>query len=58
VIFAPGNLYTSTNPNLLVTGIPEALQTAQVSLIYILNLLTRHGEIDGYTASQQVTTIA
>ena len=58
IILAPGNLYTSTIPNLLVIGIPEALQTAQVPLIYILNLMTRHGETDGYTASQHVTTMA
>ncbi len=58
VIFAPGNLYTSTNPNLLVIGIPEALQIAQAPLIYILNLMPRHGETDGYIASQPVTTMA
>ena len=58
IIFAPDNLYTSTIPNLLVTGIPEALHTAWAPLIYILNLMTRHGETDGYTASQHVTTMA
>jgi len=58
IIFAPGNLYTSTIPNLLVTGIPEALQTARAPLIYILNLMTRHGETDGYTASQHVAKMA
>lgn len=26
IVFAPGNLYTSTVPNLLVKGIPEALR--------------------------------
>ena len=58
IIFAPDNLYTSTIPNLLVTGIPEALHTAWAPLIYILNLMTRYGETDGYTASQHVTTMA
>ena len=58
IILAPGNLYTSTIPNLLVIRIPEALQTVQVPLIYILNLMTPHGETDGYTASQQLTTMA
>ena len=43
IILAPGNLYTSTIPNLLVIGIPEALQTVQVPLIYILNLKTPNG---------------
>lgn len=58
VIFAPGNLYTSTIPNLLVTGIPEALQNTPAPLIYILNLMTRHGETDGYSASQHVAKLA
>ena len=58
IIFAPGNLYTSTIPNLLVTGIPEALKNARAPIIYILNLMTRHGETDGYSASQHVTKLA
>jgi uncharacterized cofD-like protein len=58
VVFAPGNLYASTVPNLLVKGIPEALQRTRAPLIYVLNLMTRHGETDGYTASQHVARIA
>ncbi len=58
IIFAPGNLYTSTIPNLLVTGIPEALQNTPAPIIYILNLMTRHGETDGYSASQHVAKLA
>jgi uncharacterized cofD-like protein len=57
IVFAPGNLYTSTIPNLLVQGIPEALQHARAPIIYILNLMTRYGETDGYTASQHVAQI-
>lgn len=57
VVFAPGDLYTSTVPNLLVKGIPEALQQARVPMIYVLNLMTRYGETDGYTASQHVAQI-
>jgi uncharacterized cofD-like protein len=58
VIFAPGNLYTSTIPNLLVTGIPEALQRTKARVLYIVNLMTRYGETDGYTASDHVEQIA
>ncbi len=57
IILAPGNLYTSTIPNLLVSGIPEALQSARAPVIYILNLMTRHGETDGYSASQHVAKL-
>ena len=58
VIFAPGNLYTSTIPNLLVSGIPEALQQTKARLLYVVNLMSRHGETGGYTASDHVAQIA
>jgi len=58
VVFAPGNLYTSSIPNLLVTGIPEALQRTKARLLYIVNLMSRHGETDGYTAADHVARLA
>ena len=58
VVFAPGNLYTSTIPNLLVTGIPEALQRTRARILYVVNLMSRHGETDGYAASDHVAQIA
>lgn len=58
VIFAPGNLYTSTIPNLLVTGIPEALQRTKARVLYVVNLMSRHGETDGYDAADHVSQIA
>lgn len=57
IVLAPGNLYTSTVPNLLVQGIPEALQQTRAPVIYVLNLMTRYGETEGYTASQHVAQI-
>jgi len=57
VLLAPGGLYTSTIPNLLVTGIPEALQASRGKLIYILNLMTRHGETHEYPASRHVSEL-
>jgi uncharacterized cofD-like protein len=58
IVLAPGNLYTSTLPNLLVDGIAEAVATAKAPLIYVLNLMTVSGETQGYTASRHVQTIA
>ncbi len=57
IVFAPGDLYTSTIPNLLVKGIPEAIRQAKAPLVYVLNLMTKHGETDDYTASQHVAQI-
>jgi uncharacterized cofD-like protein len=58
VIFAPGNLFTSTIPNLLVDGIPAALQRSRARIVYVVNLMTRHGETDGYSAADHVAQIA
>jgi uncharacterized cofD-like protein len=58
VVLAPGGLYTSTIPNLLVAGIPEALRACEGKLIYILNLMTRHGETHDYPASRHVAELA
>jgi uncharacterized cofD-like protein len=58
VVLAPGDLYSSTIPNLLVEGIAEALQGCAGPLIYVQNLMTRRGETDGYAASRHVAEIA
>lgn len=58
VVLAPGDLFTSTIPNLLVRGVPAALQKSRARLIYILNLMTKQGETNGYTASRHVQQIA
>jgi len=57
VVLAPGDLFTSTIPNLLVDGIPEAIQESNAPLIYVLNLMTKHGETDGYSASRHLAEI-
>lgn len=57
IVLAPGDLFTSTIPNLLVDGIAEAIQESRAPLIYVLNLMTKHGETDGYSASRHVAEI-
>ena len=54
VILGPGDLYTSIIPNLLVTGIPEALASTQAIRIYVCNLMTKLGETDDFRASDFV----
>jgi uncharacterized cofD-like protein len=58
LVLAPGDLYTSSIPNLLVEGIAEAIQRSPAPLIYIANLMTRDGETTGYTASRHVAELA
>ena len=50
VVIGPGDLYTSLIPNLLVDGICEAIAAAR-HRVYIVNLMTKPGESDGFTAS-------
>ncbi len=49
LLLGPGSLYTSLIPNLLVDGISEALEKATCEKMYVANLMTEHGETDGYT---------
>lgn len=51
IVFAPGDLYTSVLPHLLVDGIQEAILASKAKLFFILNLTTKKGETDFYKAS-------
>ena len=57
IVFAPGDLFTSTIPNLLVKGIPEAICQSNAPVVYVLNLMTKHGETDDFSASHHVAQI-
>ncbi|HEU5380478.1 MAG TPA: uridine diphosphate-N-acetylglucosamine-binding protein YvcK [Ktedonobacteraceae bacterium] len=57
IIIGPGDLYTSLLPNLLVRDIARAVRESEAEKIYICNLMTKHGETDGYKASDFVETI-
>jgi uncharacterized cofD-like protein len=58
IILGPGDLYTSIIPNLLVDGVPEAIARSDAEVIYIVNLMTKRGETDGYTAAHFVRILA
>jgi uncharacterized cofD-like protein len=57
IIIGPGDLYTSLLPNLLVPEIARAVREAEAEKIYICNLMTKHGETDGYKASDFINVI-
>lgn len=54
IIIGPGDLYTSVLPNILVKNMPEVLKRSSAKKIYMCNLMTKHGETDGYKASHFV----
>ncbi|HTI14989.1 MAG TPA: gluconeogenesis factor YvcK family protein [Dictyobacter sp.] len=57
IIIGPGDLYTSLLPNLLVPEIARTLRESDAEKVYICNLMTKHGETDGYLASDFVNAI-
>lgn len=57
IIIGPGDLYTSIIPNLLVAGIPQAIASSRAKIIYVANLMTKHGETDGFCVADFVEEI-
>jgi uncharacterized cofD-like protein len=57
VVIAPGDLYTSLGPLLIVPGIGRALQKTQAKVLYVSNLVTKKGQTDGFTVSDHVAEI-
>ena len=48
VVIAPGNLYSSLAPALIVPGIGEALAHSKALKVYVCNLMTKPGQTDGF----------
>jgi uncharacterized cofD-like protein len=51
VVIGPGDLYTSLLPNVLVEGIRDAIAESAAVVVYVCNVMTKHGETDRYAAS-------
>lgn len=54
IVLGPGDLYTSTFPNLLVPGIAEAIRNSNAKKIFITNIMTKFGQTNGFRASDFV----
>ncbi len=50
IILGPGDLYTTTIANLLVSKVPETVRNAKGKTIYISNLMTKKGQTRHLTA--------
>jgi len=57
ITLGPGSLYTSLITNLLVRGIPEALEASRATKVFVCNLMTQANESLGLTASQHIERI-
>ncbi len=57
VVLGPGSLYTSVLPNLMVSGIREALRATRAVRVYVCNVATQKGETDNFTVADHVRTL-
>lgn len=57
IIIAPGGLYHSLAPTLLVPGLGKALREAKAKLFYIANLINKPGHTDGFMVHDFVAEI-
>lgn len=57
VVLAPGSLYTSLIPNLLVGGVADALRAAAALKICVGNLMTEPGETDGMSLADHLEAV-
>lgn len=57
IVIAPGNLYTSLAPTLMVKGISEALAHTSAKLVYVSNLVTKPGQTDDFKVHDYASEI-
>jgi len=57
IVIGPGDIYTSIVPNLLVSGIKEALIKSPAKKIYLCNLMTKVGETNKFKGENFVETM-
>lgn len=57
IVIGPGSLFTSILPNLIIDEISSAIAESPAAKVYVCNVMTQHGETDGYTVAMHVKKI-
>jgi len=57
IVFGPGDLFTSTMPNLLVRGVKEAIAKSKAKKVMIANIMTKRGQTDKFAVSDCVRVL-
>jgi len=57
IVIGPGDLYTSIIPLFLVEGMCEAIQKSKAQIVFVVNLMTKSGQTNDYTAKAHVADI-
>lgn len=57
VVIAPGDLYTSLGPLLVIDGIGDALRATSAKVVYVCNLVTKDGQTNDFSVSDHAAEI-
>lgn len=57
IVIAPGSLYTSILPNMIIPEIGQALRETKAKVTYVCNVMTQKGETSGYTAADHLQAL-
>lgn len=57
VVIAPGNLYGSLAPALIVEGLKQALKKTPAKIVYVCNLVTKPKQTDGFMVHDYASEI-
>jgi len=57
ILIGPGSLFTSILPNVLVSGVAQAIKKSSAACVYIANLMTQPGETTGFSLGDHVRAI-
>lgn len=57
IVVAPGDLYTSLGPLLVISGISDALKKTKAKCVYVSNLVTKDGQTTDFTVSDHASEI-
>lgn len=57
LVVGPGDLYTSLLANLVIEGVPQALQQSLAKMAFVTNLMTRRGQTHGFGVQELVSEI-
>jgi uncharacterized cofD-like protein len=57
IVIAPGDLYTSLGPLLIVDGVSEALMATTAKILYVSNLVVKPGQTSGFSVADHAAEI-
>ncbi|MDF2557588.1 MAG: YvcK family protein [Bacillales bacterium] len=57
ILVGPGSLYTSILANLVTPTFKDLIEKSRAKKVYICNMMTQHGETQGYSATDHVQAI-